>query len=237
MSNLDPPLPTALSADVAAASALNDPVRLALYEYVIGQADLVSRDEAADAIGIRREMAAFHLDRLADEGLLDFEFRRLSGKQGPGAGRPAKLYRRSAREVHVSLPQRRYDVAAWLFAQALTEPGRSPTKALLATAREFGESLGLEARRRAGARAGRKRLLESAALTLREYGYEPRLRDDGGLSLQNCPFDVLSRNFPGVICEMNLALMNGLVTGLKARHVAAIFDPQPGRCCVILAKP
>ena len=147
--------PTAITSEVAAVAALNDPVRLALYEYVISQPDLVSRDQAAEAVEIRREMAAFHLDRLADEGLLDVEFRRLSGRQGPGAGRPAKLYRRSAREVQISLPHRRYDLAARLFAQALA--GRqSPREALPEVAREFGESLGAEARQRveAGVQSG-----------------------------------------------------------------------------------
>src|SRR5215471_13848934 len=132
-----PAQPSALSGDVAALAALNDPLRLALYQYVTGQTAPVSRDQAAEAMGVGREMAAFHLDRLADQGLLDVAFRRLSGKQGPGAGRPAKLYSRSAREVSVCLPPRRYDIAARLFAEALA--AQDPARALTEVSGAFGE--------------------------------------------------------------------------------------------------
>ncbi|MDQ3641298.1 MAG: helix-turn-helix domain-containing protein, partial [Actinomycetota bacterium] len=81
-------------ADLAALAALGDPLRRRLYRFVGGQDHPVGRDEAAAGVGISRSTAAFHLDRLVDDGLLDAEFRRLTGRRGPGAGRPAKLYRR-----------------------------------------------------------------------------------------------------------------------------------------------
>src|SRR5215210_4980262 len=100
----DAPDPPDLAAQISAIAALNEPIRRALYTYVAEQAGPVGRDEAAEAAGITRELAAFHLDRLLDEGLLDVEYRRLSGRSGPGAGRPAKLYHPSRRQVQVSLP-------------------------------------------------------------------------------------------------------------------------------------
>ena len=116
---------------VDAVALLGEPVRRRLYDYVAGQTESVSREQAAKAVGIKRPLAAFHLDKLADEGLFEVEFRRLSGRSGPGAGRPAKLYRRSSRELNVSLPHREYALAARVFAEALTaqdssNPGRTP---------------------------------------------------------------------------------------------------------------
>ena len=223
---------SALSRDVAAVAALNDPTRLALYRFVVGSARLVSRDEAAEAVGIRREMAAFHLDRLANEGLLDVQFRRLSGRHGPGAGRPAKLYRRSARKVQVTLPQRRNELAARLLAEALNDK-RSATESLVNAARTFGEALGEQARRDAGAGAGRRRLIEHGVAALAAWGYEPSL-DDGRITLRNCPFDDL-RDYPDVVCGLlNRALLEGVVVGLGADGVMAVFDPRPDQCCVVI---
>src|SRR5215213_10815912 len=91
---------------LAAVAALGDPLRRRLYRFVSTQDHAVSRDEAAEAVATTRSAAAFHLDRLVQDGLLETEFRRLSGRQGPGAGRPAKLYRRSHGEIAVSLPAR-----------------------------------------------------------------------------------------------------------------------------------
>jgi len=99
-------------------AVLSEPVRRALYAHVAEQPQPVGRDAAAVAVGVSRSLAAFHLDRLVDAGLLDVTYRRLSGRSGPGAGRPAKLYLRSSRQVELSLPARRYELAARLFADA-----------------------------------------------------------------------------------------------------------------------
>jgi predicted ArsR family transcriptional regulator len=225
--------PSAVSGDVAVVAALNDPVRLALYEHVAGQSAPVGRDQAAEAIAVPRDIAAYHLDRLADLGLVDVEFRRLSGKQGPGAGRPSKLYRRSAREVQVSVPPKRYDVAARLFAESVT--ARNPAKTLLENAGAFGESLGARTRQRIRRQVGGRRLLERIAATLRDYGYEPSV-SGGQLTLRNCPFDPLSLEYRDVVCAMNRAVMDGLLTGLQAPGLTTIFQPQPhaSPCCVTI---
>src|SRR5512139_1666519 len=104
---------------IDAVAALGEPTRHALYDLVAGSAEPVGRDDAVTALGISRELAAFHLDRLVEAGLLETEYRRRSGRTGPGAGRPAKLYRRAGHEIEVSLPPRRYDRAAALMATAL----------------------------------------------------------------------------------------------------------------------
>src|SRR4051794_35344309 len=94
------------AADVASVAALGEPVRRDLYRYVVTQHDPVSREAAAAATGVAHHVAKFNLDRLVAEGLLDVEYSRPPGRGGPGAGRPAKLYRRAARDISVSLPER-----------------------------------------------------------------------------------------------------------------------------------
>ena len=80
--------------EISAVASLAEPLRRALYEFVVAAPGPVGRDEAAEAVGVSRQVAAYHLDRLIDDGLLSAEFRRLTGREGPGAGRPAKRYRR-----------------------------------------------------------------------------------------------------------------------------------------------
>src|SRR4051794_18295987 len=113
------------TAQVEAVAALAEPTRRRLYDHVVRQAAPVSRDEAAAAVGVPRPTVAFHLDRLVDDGLLDVVFERRTGRSGPGAGRPSKLYRRSECAVSVSLPERRYDLAGELLAASLAEAEQS----------------------------------------------------------------------------------------------------------------
>src|ERR671932_1530696 len=96
---------------VAAVAALAEPTRRRLYDHVVRQPGPVSRDEAAAALGVPRGTTAFHLDRLVADGLLDVHYERRTGRTGPGAGRPAKLYRRARRTRGAALPERRYDLA------------------------------------------------------------------------------------------------------------------------------
>ena len=215
-------------------ATLAEPVRRALYEQVVGRPDGVSREAAAGAVGISRALAAFHLDRLVEAGLLVADYRRLGERRGPGAGRPSKIYRRADREVAVSLPERHYERAGELLLEAVArarEDGPA-VEALAEASREAGTRLGDEARRRAGPRAGRARLLDAAVDVLREEGYAPRL-ENGSLVLANCPFDALARRSRTVICGMNLSIMGGVLEGLRARRIVASLDPQPGMCCVV----
>jgi predicted ArsR family transcriptional regulator len=214
-------------------SALADPVRRSLYFHVLSRNDEVSRDEAARALRITRALAAFHLDKLADAGLLDVSFRRLSGRTGPGAGRPSKLYRRSALQIDVTLPARRYDLAARLLARAAVESGPEATKALENSAEAWGHQIGVDARRHAGAKADEAHLLRSTLDSLRASGFEPRVEDNGDIVLGNCPFDALMNDARLLICTMNLALCRGLLAGLEWPGWKVRFEPNPARCCVV----
>ncbi len=226
-----PELPPDLENEIDAVAALKDSLRRTLFLYVDRASDDVSRDQAAEAAGISRALAAFHLDKLVEEGLLNTTFRRLNGKAGPGAGRPSKLYRRSERELSLTLPAREYDLAASLLAQAM-ESGRDPRAALPDVAQGAGRAIGEQA---GAAVRGRSREARIAGVmaALAEHGFEP-YRDGQQVYLRNCPFHALSRDHTQLVCGMNLALMEGLVEGAAASHVSARLDPAPGRCCVVL---
>src|SRR5512132_1653191 len=178
-----------LAGQVAGVAALADPIRRELYLYVSAQPAPISRDKASDALGIARHTAKFHLDKLAEEGLLDISFKRLSERRGPGAGRPTKLYARSSRQLSVILPERRYDLAGHLLASAIDYAAAQDTTvadALVDVAAGWGRSLADQARATAGPRPSPARLLACTCQALTEDGYEPDLTA-GSVVLRNCP--------------------------------------------------
>jgi predicted ArsR family transcriptional regulator len=212
---------------IAALAALDDPTRRAVFDLVAHSATPVSRDAAAEALGTSRRVAAFHLDRLADQGLLAVEYRRPPGRSGPGAGRPAKLYRRIEDEIAVSVPPRHYDLVGELLAAAVAESidtGAAVQEVLDRTAYQAG--------RTTGAAAG------TLLAALEDAGYEPHGDDpDGALILRNCPFDRLARQFTALVCGVNLQLLRGVADGTGDATRTVILDPSPGRCCVRLQPP
>ena len=229
------PEPGLLADQIARIAALEEPLRREMYLFVAGQAGEVSRDQAARALHVSRSLVAFHLDKLVEAGLLEVTYRRTSGRTGPGAGRPSKLYRPSRQQLEVSLPARRYELAAQLLLQAAERtPAPGILEALRSVARAWGRRLAVEARARAGPAVASDRLLGEAVRLLSQCGYEPRQNDQGNLLLGNCPFDALAAEHRELVCGMNVALMEGLVAGLELDGITAKLDPQPGMCCVVL---
>ncbi|AEV88069.1 transcriptional regulator [Actinoplanes sp. SE50] len=207
--------------DLDAVTSLADGVRRQAYRTVAASRAPVGRDEVAEALGVGRTLAAFHLDKLVAAGLLETSYARRSGRTGPGAGRPAKLYRVATAEHVVSVPPRAYRTAAELLAEALEETGAEET--LNRVARRHGE--------RAAAAEG------DVFEVLAGHGYGPVADGPERIELRNCPFHRLAEQFPPVICGMNLAMVDGLLTGagLDAGWQARM-DAAPGRCCVALCK-
>jgi predicted ArsR family transcriptional regulator len=215
---------------VTTLGALADPVRRALYRFVSDQEGAVSREQAAEGVEVPRHTAKFHLDRLVDEGLLVTEFRRLTGRTGPGAGRPAKLYRRSAREVSVSLPHRRYDLAAEVLADAIERSlDGTPMDEAITAAADAAAKLAVDAAPDP-ARNGRAGELDRVAGALTPFGYEPKVDDD--LVLANCPFDRLAADHRDLVCGMNLAFVGSVAHRLGCAGVRAEQVPGDDGCCV-----
>jgi predicted ArsR family transcriptional regulator len=220
---------------LASVAALGDPVRRALYDFVVGQARPVSRDEASEALQIPRHNVKFHLDRLEDDGLLAVEYHRPAGKRGPGAGRPAKFYLRSPRQIEISLPERHYAVAGRLMAQAITaaSSGGKLATALRDTARTYGGTLAERVATRVKPRSSRKAVVHAVQEVLAESGYEPHSAG-GSMVLTNCPFHALAQEHRSLMCGLNHDLLTGLVDDLPAARLSADLAPAEGRCCVLL---
>jgi predicted ArsR family transcriptional regulator len=222
----------ALRAQVGGLSVLDHPLTRRAYQLVLEQGE-VSRDTAAGAMEVARSVAAFHLDKLTDVGLLTVRYERTSGRTGPGAGRPAKLYTRSDREIDLSIPPRRYDLAGALLADAISRAQAvdSPVAtALTEVAREAGEGIGRACTAANAGAAPRSVLLR----VLEGQGYEPDERN-GEIALVNCPFHRLADRQRALVCGMNLDLLTGVISGAGlAEPVEARLAPEPGYCCVRL---
>ena len=213
-------------------SGLAERQRRALYTFVAGAPHAVSRDEAAAAVGMSRPLAAYHLDRLVDDGLLEVRFERRTGRSGPGAGRPAKLYQRSAHPVELSIPARDYAFLAELLAEAIElDASGEAAAALWQIARETGVRSPEQASVR-GSNTNRNPR-DDLRLSLASRGYEPYADDTGDLRLRNCPFHRLAAEHRELICTANLALITGISeqTGVEAQPR---LDPRPGECCVVV---
>jgi predicted ArsR family transcriptional regulator len=218
-------------ATLSAVAALAEPTRRRLYDSVVRSPAPLSRDEVAAATGVPRATAAFHLDRLVAEGLLTVTFERRTGRTGPGAGRPAKLYSRADGTIAVSVPERRYDLAGHLLATAMDradEAGVSPRVVLAQEAYRQGRDLGADAWSIADAgEDGADVVLD----VLEGEGFEP-CRTDDQLTLVNCPFHALAREHRELVCGMNLRLLEGVLDGVGDTGLAARLEPVPGNCCV-----
>lgn len=207
---------------ISAIAALGDDTRRALYALVARAPEPIGRDEAAALLDLARSTTAFHLDRLVEAGLLSVERRRLSGRTGPGAGRPAKLYAIAPGEIVASAPERHYELAGELLATAAETADREGIPVREALAIEA-HATGL----RIGAHTGN---LDAALIAC---GYEPLDDGRGGLTLENCPFHSLAARHTALVCTANLQLLEGMVEGCRD-HRLPVLTPDPPRCCVAL---
>jgi predicted ArsR family transcriptional regulator len=220
--------PEDLERRISGIAALDQPVRRDLYRLLSERDGWVTRDEASEALGVPRSVAAFHLDKLVAAGVVEVTFERTTGRTGPGAGRPAKLYRRGTREVSASVPERRYDLAGSLLATAIAEAERTGAPiadCLSASARAAGRVIGKEAAEATGELTTREARRSAVTDVLARHGYEP--------ALVNCPFHRLAEEHRSLVCGMNLDFLAGLVEGMgPADQLDARLAPEPGYCCV-----
>ena len=230
--------PTDLDQQLTGLAGLGDPIRRALYRYVAERGVPVSRDDAAQAAGISRPLAAYHLDKLVDDGLLEASYQRRSGRQGPGAGRPAKHYLRADRQIELSLPARDYAALAELLAGAVEADHSGAARAALnRAAGNLGADLGTEVANHTTADGDPDQVLAAVREALAARGYEPYEDADGTIRLRNCPFDRIAAHHRDLVCGANHAMLQALTGRLDGDPpVRAVLDPQPGRCCVALRR-
>jgi predicted ArsR family transcriptional regulator len=231
--------PSDVDQQLAGLAGLGDPIRRALYRHVAERGVPISRDEAAHAVGISRPLAAYHLDKLVDDGLLEPRYHHRGGRRGPGAGRPTKHYVRADRQIELSLPARDYAALAELLAGAVeADPSGTASAALNRAAATLGAELGTEAASGVAPDGDPDQVLAAVRQALAARGYEPYDGPDGTIRLRNCPFDRIAAQHRQVVCGANHAMLQALTDQLDGGPgtVRAVLDPQPGRCCVTLTR-
>lgn len=227
-----------LKRDAEALGALADDLRRELYLFVRAKGRPVARDEAASATGISRKLAAFHLDKLVDRGLLSATYARPPGRGGRGAGRSSKFYEPSDRQIDVTVPERRYDILGSVFLRAIQEQGASGRDAARHAAEDMGLAIGRAERQRGRiAPPGPERAMTIATDVLGERGFEPYRDEQGCVRLRSCPFHELAEQARDLVCGMNECMIEGIVRGLGNETLDVILDPVPGECCVRISPP
>jgi predicted ArsR family transcriptional regulator len=220
---------------VRAVSALEDPSRRRLFEFVRSSSRPVTREAAAEALGMSRKLAAFHLDKLVDVGVLVAEYDTTARSRA--LGRTPKTYRPSGQAIRLSIPARRAETLAGLLLAAITtaRQDESTSDAALRVAYEAGRTLGSTVRAESKlGRLGPERALGAAAAVLADCGFEPT-RDSGCVTLRNCPFAPMSTQATELVCGMNHRHLRGVLEGMQApTSVSAVLAPHAGRCCVEL---
>lgn len=197
----------------------------------------VTREDVARQAGISVKLAAFHLDKLVQRGLLKVHYARPPGRSGPGAGRSSKYYQASDLLIELSIPARHYDLAGELLVRAIDEhrDGETPREAAIRVARDAGREIGCGIRADlGGSRLGQERALSAAEKVLESQGFEPYRASSRELRLRNCPFHRLARQAPGLICMMNQAFIAGLAAGLGNSSLEAAMEQSENQCCVVL---
>jgi predicted ArsR family transcriptional regulator len=216
------PNDTAFDEAIDRLCVLADPARRAAYTAVRAARRPVTRAEVGDAAGISARLAAFHLEKLLAEGYLEAGF-----DEARRVGHPAKRYWPSDLELEVSLPPRRYDLVAQMFADVLADRVDEAGDDMDTVAEGYG--------RRVGARVGTRRGEARFVMALRIIGYEPDAVE-GDVVLRNCPFQRAAEDCPEVVCRMNRAFVEGLLAGTRTRSHVPKLDPAPDRCCVVVVR-
>jgi len=218
--------------DWSAMATLAEPTRRRVYDAVRSARAAVTRDDVASVVGIGRPLAAFHLEALARSGLLAIDYARPPGRTGPGAGRPAKRYRAVEREIALTVPERRYDLAAEILLDGICSAGRTSARhAAVEAAARKGREIAAAATLGAGAASAQSDLDTDPCDVLAELGYEPARVDDG-VRLRNCPFHGLLATDAEFVCGLNHAFLQALADGLRLDDVDVKLQPTAGECCV-----
>jgi predicted ArsR family transcriptional regulator len=219
---------------IRAVAVLDDELRRGMYNFIRAARRPVTRDEAAAAVGISRKLAAFHLDKLVDAGVL-----RAGVQATRKVGRAPKVYEPVEADIRISIPPRHHDLLADILLDAvLTDTdteGGTARDAALRVARDRGQEVGATEREQARpGRLGAERALTLATTALQRHGFEPDRTSPTCVRLRTCPFHPLAAKAPEMVCGINHAYLTGVLDGLDTTTVQAVLDPQAGECCVEL---
>lgn len=224
------------------ANALGDPTRRRIFFFVRASGELVGKDEVSEGVGVERRLAAFHLDKLVEQQFLRAEFRRRSGRTGPGAGRPAKLYALADSELSVSLPERHYDLLAQLLLRAMSDRSEAPAQAVLErVGYEFGREIGLRQLAERGHEATPLKTHSTTTEAIAEvvrllsrYGFAAESDGTDAIKACACPFEEMAFHDPARVCGLDRAIWRGVLSAFapEATLAEATTRAQGDEACV-----
>jgi len=194
-------------------SSLGDPTRRAVYIAVRESSEPMTTSKVADLFGIHPNVARHHLDRLADDGYLKVSHMRKAG--GPGAGRPAKTYESTNKEVTVHFAPRRFEMLTDMLFQVLEEVSPPDVSAVAEkVGRSYGEQLASEIG--APEDPGYDEAVQAVASAMTGLGFSVDPDVEGQrLLTSHCPFGETATNHPEVICSLDRGIVAGLFGALS----------------------
>ncbi|GBD83663.1 helix-turn-helix domain protein [bacterium BMS3Abin02] len=203
-------------------ATLGDPTRRSIYLRVRSSPEPLTATLVANEFGIHPNVARHHLDRLTEEGYLEVTRRRPTGKTGPGAGRPAKCYAATLKEIDLQFPTRRYDLLIDLLVRIVLHlaPGDG-LQIALEIGRDFGRELasGITTTGDGDLAAS----LETVASLMQKEGFEI-IADPAGEKLltEHCPFSAGKFEHPEVLCSLDRGIMTGIFEIVDPQRAAAL---------------
>ncbi|WHX28970.1 helix-turn-helix domain-containing protein [Brevibacillus agri] len=193
-------------------SALADPTRFSIYQFVAYSKEPITVQDVADHFAIHPNVARLHLTKLEDVNLLTA----VSDKSGKG-GRPSRLYSLSEQVVSLQFPPRDYQLLADIAIESLLSLGEAGEAALI----HMGYRIGTEMAKRAIVQSGLN--LQTATLEEKLHlihrlvvaqGLRPDIEklEDGKLRFRvnNCTFSDTAKKYPSAVCQMHNALLMGI---------------------------
>jgi predicted ArsR family transcriptional regulator len=197
--------------------------------YVRGRPDPVPAEELAAFQQVHANVARSRLDRLVEAGLLVSRFERLTGRTGPGAGRPAKIYSPAPETSAVEFPERNYaDLVALLVDEI-------PSRARSGRLREVGVAFSrrLLAKAPIGPMRDVRRGLERMCGALGELGFQAAVEEVDGqravLTTPTCPLRPLVVAHPK-LAEVDRGMWCGLVEAAVAEARAETVSCETREC-------
>jgi predicted ArsR family transcriptional regulator len=214
------------------AGTLGDATRRGIYITVRESPEPVTASQIAELFDIHANVARHHLDRLVADEYLQVTRKRPSGRTGPGAGRPAKHYEPTRKNVSVQFPARRYDLLAELLLRVIERIAPDNAAEI---ADEIGREYGRELATEIGfpEDSGYDTAAIAVASALMGVGFEVEARPgDHELITRFCPFGESAKNHPAIVCQLDQGLVSGLLEGTKQIPVAIVnaHSTEDGDC-------
>jgi predicted ArsR family transcriptional regulator len=209
-------------------ASLGDPTRRGIYLTVRASSEPLTTSDIASIFDIHPNVARHHLDRLAGDGYLRVTRRRPEGRGGPGAGRPAKWYEATEKEIDVNLPTRRFDLLAELLLRLVD---RLAPADLAAVAEDVGRDYGRDLAAQIGLpeEPGYEQAVRAVAQAMTMAGFEVDAEPDAHRLLTSfCPFGTTAIAHPEVVCSLDRGMVTGLLEALHQPWRAVTLTPHPG---------